>query len=303
MGTNENANGGGSTQPDPKSMKAAAKVRAAQAQKRQRMQWSVGIIVLVVAGIVVLALTKTSTHSTSPSASTGVSTPTGPSTATGRSVAPASVAADLAKVPLSTISAAHSTRLKNDSSYSEPTKVSETALTSGGKPEVLYMGAEFCPYCAAERWPLTVALSKFGTFSDLKLVHSGASDGNVPTVSYYGSTYTSPYLVFTPVELEDRNSKPLESPTAAQSKLLADHGNSFPFIDFGGRYVQSGATVDTSLFIGKDQVDIASQMSGTGPVAARVNAAAGSFIRAICTLTNGKPGDVCSAFPQTRTAP
>ena len=47
-----------------------------------------------------------------------------------------------------------------------------TPLTSGGKPEVLYMGAEYCPFCAAERWAMVVALSRFGTFSGLSTVHS-----------------------------------------------------------------------------------------------------------------------------------
>ena len=46
-----------------------------------------------------------------------------------------------------------------------PTTISGAALTSGGKPEMLYIGAEYCPYCAAERWAMIVALSRFGTFS------------------------------------------------------------------------------------------------------------------------------------------
>jgi hypothetical protein len=29
-----------------------------------------------------------------------------------------------------------------------------------GKPEMLYIGAEFCLYCAELRWPLAVALSR-----------------------------------------------------------------------------------------------------------------------------------------------
>ena len=41
-------------------------------------------------------------------------------------------------------------------------------LSSGGKPEVLYVGTEFCPYCAAESWSLIVALSRFGQFSGLQ---------------------------------------------------------------------------------------------------------------------------------------
>src|SRR5256885_14415418 len=36
-----------------------------------------------------------------------------------------------------------------------------------GKPEGFYYGAEFCPYCAAQRWPLVIALSRFGTFAGL----------------------------------------------------------------------------------------------------------------------------------------
>src|SRR5579883_612664 len=41
------------------------------------------------------------------------------------------------------------------------------ALTQDGKPEVLYMGAEYCPFCAAERWAMIAALSRFGSFSNL----------------------------------------------------------------------------------------------------------------------------------------
>ena len=31
-------------------------------------------------------------------------------------------------------------------------------LTSGGHPAVLYIGAEYCPYCAAERWAIVMTL-------------------------------------------------------------------------------------------------------------------------------------------------
>ncbi len=269
-----------------KNAKAAAKVRAAQQQKRQRMQWSVGIIALVVVGIVVLVLVKISTSNSKTSSAAGLE----------RQDAPASIATDLAAVPISTITAANAARLKSDSNFKDLAKVNEAALSKGGKPEVLYMGAEYCPYCAAERWALTVALSKFGTFSGLKTVSSSSSDSpaEVPTLSYYGSSYKSPYLTFNPVELQDRENKPLETPTAAETKLLTDHGGSYPFIDFGGSYIQSGASVDTSVLLGKKQVDIAKEINGKGNTSAQVNAAAGSFVKAICALTDGKPGDVCT---------
>ena len=67
---------------------------------------------------------------------------------------------------------------------------------------VTYIGAEYCPFCAAERWALTVALSRFGTFSGLAGTHSSSTDvyPDTQTLSFYGSHYTSPYLDFQPVE-------------------------------------------------------------------------------------------------------
>ena len=41
---------------------------------------------------------------------------------------------------------------------------------------MLYIGAEFCPYCAAMRWSMAVALSRFGTFTPLHGIHSSSTD-------------------------------------------------------------------------------------------------------------------------------
>ena len=103
------------------------------------------------------------------------------------------------------------------------TRASGTALTASGKPEVLYIGAGYCPFCATERWPLAVALSRFGTFSGLHGIHSTSNDvyPNQPTLTFYKSSYTSKYLTFVPVETttQDRNT-PLQRPTAAEQALL-----------------------------------------------------------------------------------
>lgn len=89
------------------------------------------------------------------------------------------------------------------------TPITGSALIAGGKPEVLYVGAEFCTYCAAVRWPLIVALSRFGSFSGLTPARSAVTAGSgqrepypaTPTWTFYRSSYASPYLTFTPVEL------------------------------------------------------------------------------------------------------
>ena len=50
-----------------------------------------------------------------------------------------------------------------------------TPLMSGGKPEVFYAGSEACPFCGVQRWGMIVALSQFGTFSNLHLMQSVAT--------------------------------------------------------------------------------------------------------------------------------
>ena len=133
--------------------------------------------------------------------------------------------------------------------------VSGTPLTSGGKPEVLYMGAEYCPFCAAQRWAMVNALSRFGTFTGLTTTHSSSTDAdpNTPTWTFYKSTYKSDYINFTSVEetsnVRQGNSSStsvpyvtLQTPTAAQTALgqAYDPGGSIPFIDMGNKYVQVG---------------------------------------------------------------
>src|SRR5215469_16478074 len=107
-------------------------------------------------------------------------------------------------------------------------------LTSGGKPEVLYMCGEYCPFCAAERWALAAAVSRFGTLSGLSLIHSSPADTDpsTPTLSFEHARYTSRYLAFTPVEWFGQAADPgtpfghayLQRPTAQQQALFTRYG-------------------------------------------------------------------------------
>ena len=80
-----------------------------------------------------------------------------------------------------------------------------------GKPLVVYVGAEYCPYCAAERWVMVMWLSRFGTFKNLSEIQSSSTDvcPNTDTFTFYKSSYSSPYIDFSPNEVEDRNQAPL----------------------------------------------------------------------------------------------
>ena len=64
------------------------------------------------------------------------------------------------------------------------------------------MATGYCPFCAAQSWPLIIALSHFGQFSGLNVSRSPTFEG-IPPVdgwTFYGSSYTSRYLAFAPVE-------------------------------------------------------------------------------------------------------
>ena len=178
--------------------------------------------------------------------------------------------------------------------------VTGAALTgSSGKPEVLYIGAEFCPYCAAERWPLIIALSRFGTFSGLQTSSSSSTDvyPNTPTFSFRSAVYTSQFIDFRAVETSDRDRNPLQTPTAAEQQLMSryDQGGSIPFVDMGNRYALVGATYSPDVLGGMSWQAIANSLNDPGtPQAQGILGSANMFTAAICKLTAGQPSAVCS---------
>jgi hypothetical protein len=190
----------------------------------------------------------------------------------------------------------------------------QPALTSGGKPELLYVGGEYCPYCAAERWALAAAVSRFGTLSGLSLIHSSPTDGyaNTPTLSFAKARYTSTYLAFVPVEWFGEAADPstpfghayLQQPTAQQQALFARYGgSSIPFVDIGNRYVLPQVQYNPAALAGLSWTQVAAAMRDpSSAVAKDIDGAANVITAAICTLTHGQPGGVCHAAGVTAAA-
>jgi hypothetical protein len=266
---------------------AAQRAAEHRAQVRNRVLLASGAIGVVIAVVVALIVIKTGSNTAKP-AGNG---PTG--------AALASVVSDTTSVPASVLDAVGA-----GSVTAKPASVSGPALTSGGKPEVLYMGAEYCPYCAFERWGMIVALSRFGTFSGLHTVHSSSTDAysNTPTFTFYGSTYTSRNLTFTPVEettnIPQGNSyTPLQRPTPQQQALMAkyDPGLSIPFTDIGNKYTIVGASASPQVLAGKSWAQIAASLKDpSSPVAQAVDGTANYMTAAICKLTNNQPASACT---------
>jgi hypothetical protein len=257
--------------------------------RRRRVPWIVGVVVIVIAIALVFALAGGS-NKTSPV----------------RSPAPPALVATISSLPKSlfdTVGTGTITAL--------PKKITAPALTAAGTPLVLYIGAEYCPFCAAERWAMVVALSRFGTFSGLEVTHSASNDvfPNTQTFSFHGSTYKSKYLRFEAVELKTNqigangNYQTLDTPTAEQQQIFATYdappftttAGSIPFIDFGGKYIVNGATYDPAVLQGKSASDIATALAQPdNAVAKGVIGAANTLTAAICALTKNQPAAVCA---------
>jgi hypothetical protein len=194
------------------------------------------------------------------------------------------------------------------------TVAGQPALTTDGKPEVLFIGGEYCPYCAAERWALAAAVSRFGTLSGLSLTHSSPTDAyaNTPTLSFAKASYTSKYLAFVPVEWFGEAADPstpfghvyLQQPTAQQLALFARYGGeSIPFVDIGNRYFLPQVQYLPSALAGLTWTQVAAAMRDpSSAVAKDIDGAANVITAAICTLTHGQPAGVCHSAGVTAAA-
>jgi thiol-disulfide isomerase/thioredoxin len=170
----------------------------------------------------------------------------------------------------------------------------------GGKPVVVYVGAEYCPYCASERWSLIAALARFGRFSGLTLTMSSSTDvyPNTPTFTFRGSTFSSDVLEFAPVETADRTARPLDSPSPLQSQSYAryDPDGSIPYVSVADRVTRVGSGYVPDTLAGKSWQQIAAQLADpSSPVAKAILGEANYLSASLCVVTNRQPASVCDS--------
>jgi hypothetical protein len=294
---------------------AAQRAAERRSEKRRRILLASGSVVAVLAIVLVFVIVKLNNSPTAPSASASSSaSPQGLSNGpTGSALAP--VVAKVTSVPASALNTVGD---GGGAVTGKPTTISGSALTENGKPEMLYIGAEYCPYCAAERWAMIVALSRFGTFKGLATVHSAVSNGgggsepdpDTPTWTFVHATYSSPYLTFTPVEettnIPDPSNgayTPLQTPTSAQQALVTKYAGangSIPFVDFGNKYLISGASYDPGVLDGLSWATIATDLSNpNSAVAKAVDGTANYITAAICKMTGNQPASACTTTVQS----
>jgi hypothetical protein len=287
---------------------AAQRAAAKRAERRRRILLASGSVLVVVAVVLVFVIIKLNSKSPSSSSASGASNgPTGS--------ALTAVVDKVTSVPTSTTDAVGAGGFVNKI---QTITGNPTPLVSGGKPEMFYAGAEYCPYCGVTRWAMIVALSRFGTFSGLSTVHSSSTDvyPNTPSWTFYKSSYTSTYLTFTPLELQtnipDASNTPpytnLQTPSSAQAALLSKYDTTpytsetgaIPFIDFGNKYLMSGTPFIPQVMQGLSWATVANDLHNPNSAVAKdVDGTANYFTAAICKMTGNQPASACTSTVQS----
>ena len=255
-----------------------------QATGRNPMLLAIGGIVGLLVVIAALVGAKLLQGSPTPAKRTGL--------------APASVVHDVSTVPASSFNTIGAVK-----GIGGMSRIGGTPLKEGGKPVVLYIGAEYCPFCAAERWPLVTALSRFGTFKNLGATHSATNDvyPNTPTFSFKNAKFASKYLALQTVELYGNRPvngqyPPLQKPTAQQNALIGklDPKGTIPFV-YMGNLLQLDASYNPQILAGMSMQQVADAMRDTNTdQSIAILGTANQITAALCEQTGGQPGNVCS---------
>jgi hypothetical protein len=241
-----------------------------------------------------------------------------PSVETASAPTTRAVVAKVTSVPQSVYDAVGALPLTPASPVTQPTRVTgqPPLHLDGTKPTVLWVGADYCPFCAANRWALVAALSRFGTWSHLKLIASSATDvaPSTNTFTFDEATYTSPYLSFVSVELNGNAPTsgdghiPDQTLTKQEQQVVDTYETAtflpgavagpgtIPFIDINNSALVSGASFNPGVLAGLSWSTIAdSLINPSNPVTQSIVATANDMTASICASTNGLPASVCSS--------
>jgi len=255
-----------------------------------------GMWIYAVALIVALSITVSSCSTSNPP-----SEPTGP---------PVSPASRVVLAKLIGVSASLENTVAISASIAPPSVAYDQPLLVGsGKPGVLFIGGEFCPFCAAERWGLILALSRFGAFSGLKQTSSSPwdTDPSTATFSFYGATYKSAFITFVSKEVEANDTtgpdthKSLEPLNSRELTLWTNYTKyfglsnpGFPFIDIGNKVFILHPSYDPATLAGLSHNQIVAQLTDpTSQVTQSIVGTASYLTGGICAITNQQPQSTC----------
>jgi hypothetical protein len=275
-------------------------VRAGTSRPAGLLTWvTIGVIAAVILAIVVVKVTSTSVSAT----------PWTPATPT--------VVTDLTTIPTSVFNeiGINTGGVVAASAPHAVPGLTELNWKMDGKarPTIYYYGAEFCPYCAAERWPMIIALSRFGKFTDLGNMQSSSTDryANTQTFTFQKATYSSAYINFFSTEGETNTGQPLQTPTATELTEIDNFDTSkyypalgagsssdgtIPFISFNNQLFQIGASYSPSTLVNLTRGQIATAIAAPDNYLGKgIIVVANLLTATICQIDGQQPSSVCQS--------
>ena len=165
------------------------------------------------------------------------------------------------------------------------------------------MGAEWCPFCASERWALVQATSRFGDWSGLRELNSRSGQDYFPSLPTYDlsqATYTSRYLGLRHIEVATVDGDPLQKLGPFEERLVNeyDEAGSVPFLFAAGspgRYTVELA-YSPGLLEGQTFAALRKGVAAGAPTPAveAIGGEADAITALICKLDGRRPASVCA---------
>lgn len=187
-----------------------------------------------------------------------------------------------------------------------PVAKAPALLGASKRPQVVFLAGEGCGACAAQRWSMVIALSRFGTLKDVALGASSATEatGALATFSFRSLQYTSRYVDLVAVETTDANGKPLATLSPGDQQVVTTYDappyvpeasrGGVPWLDVANRYVMAGSGYPPDTIKGLNWAQIAERLgTADDPVTKAVVGNANWITAAICAATGGEPASIC----------
>jgi len=179
--------------------------------------------------------------------------------------------------------------------------VTNTAIkTKSGKTLVFFLGAGFCPFCAAERWSIVEALKNFGTWQDLQEDFSAEKDEkylNIPTFNFVNASYSSSYVEFQAIETADRHFNAMDNEGKDQYDILENYNPDqiIPFTLIDGQFMQAGSGYSPKLFEGLDHNRVREQiLDPKSTLGSSIKNETAFLMALICSTLKNFTGEGCN---------
>jgi hypothetical protein len=225
----------------------------------------------------------------------------------GSTPAPAAVLSAVAGVPATTLDQVGLGSVDAQSEFTLK-RLAPSSGPKAAKVGVVALDAAWCPHCAANSWPLAIALGRFGVLSGLRVIDSGAyyakhlhakpGYSHTRGLSFIDARYASPLITFTSIVIADNKGRALQRPSKAEQRTFHrfDPENGVPAVDLAGAFGAVGVGYSPGLLSGLSAEAIAAGIGDpTSALAKHIDGEANVLTAAICVATAEQPQEVCSS--------